>query len=102
VRWDGKIAPCLGLLHAHRTYLNGVERAVSEYLVGDIRSDGLFRAWSSGEYARFREKVRSFEFAPCHLCGGCGLLEKNEEDCYGNTFPACGACLWAQGVIQCP
>jgi hypothetical protein len=30
------------------------------------------------------------------------LLESNEEDCYGNTFPVCGGCLWAQGVIQCP
>jgi hypothetical protein len=28
--------------------------------------------------------------------------ERYEEDCYGNTFPACGGCLWAQGVIQCP
>jgi hypothetical protein len=20
----------------------------------------------------------------------------------GNTYPACGGCLWTQGVIQCP
>ncbi len=26
----------------------------------------------------------------------------NEEDCFGNTFPTCGGCLWAQGVIRCP
>ncbi|HBH13749.1 MAG TPA: hypothetical protein DDX29_11650 [Clostridiales bacterium] len=26
----------------------------------------------------------------------------NEKDCLKNEFPACGGCLWAQGVIQCP
>jgi AbrB family looped-hinge helix DNA binding protein len=102
VRWDGKIAPCAGLLHAYRTYLFGQERTVSAYAVGDLRTGGIHDAWHSGEYARFRQKIRDFNFAPCHLCGGCALLEKNEEDCYGNTFPACGGCLWAQGVIQCP
>lgn len=33
---------------------------------------------------------------------GCEMSEANEEDCLGNTFPACGGCLWAQGIIQCP
>ncbi len=102
VRWDGKVAPCAGLLHTHRTYLYGLERTVSAHLVGDVRSGDLYEAWNSGEYARFREKVRDFDFSPCHVCGGCTMLEKNEEDCYGNTFPVCGGCLWAQGIIQCP
>jgi len=31
VRWDGKVSPCMGLLHTHKTYLNGLERAVSAY-----------------------------------------------------------------------
>ncbi|OGN93594.1 MAG: hypothetical protein A2Y88_12875 [Chloroflexi bacterium RBG_13_48_10] len=26
----------------------------------------------------------------------------NLEDCFGNSAPACGGCLWAQGLIQCP
>ena len=30
------------------------------------------------------------------------ILDGNEEDCLGNVFPACGSCLWAQGLIQCP
>jgi hypothetical protein len=33
---------------------------------------------------------------------GCNLSETNEEACFGNPFPTCGGCLWAQGVIQCP
>jgi hypothetical protein len=102
VRWDGKVSPCMGLLHSHKAYLNGLDRAVSPYILGDIGSGDLYEIWNSDEYIRFREKVRGFLFSPCHLCGGCSFLEKNEEDCCGNTFPVCGGCLWAQGIIQCP
>jgi MoaA/NifB/PqqE/SkfB family radical SAM enzyme len=102
VRWDGKVAPCAGLLHTHRTYLYGLERTISASILGNVGSGDLFDIWNSPEYARFREKVRDFGFSPCHVCGGCTMLEKNEEDCYGNTYPVCGGCLWAQGVIQCP
>jgi MoaA/NifB/PqqE/SkfB family radical SAM enzyme len=102
VRWDGKVSPCMGLLHSHRTFLYGLERNVRAYAFGDIRTGGLFEIWNSREYTDFREKVRAFDYSPCHVCGGCSLLQKNEEDCYGNTFPACGGCLWAEGIIQCP
>jgi MoaA/NifB/PqqE/SkfB family radical SAM enzyme len=102
VRWDGKVTPCAGLLHTHRTYLYGLERTISAYIVGDVGKDDLLTIWNAPAYARFREKVRDFDFSPCHVCGGCTMLEKNEEDCYGNSYPVCGGCLWAQGVIQCP
>jgi MoaA/NifB/PqqE/SkfB family radical SAM enzyme len=102
VRWDGKVAPCMGLLHSHRTYLYGLERRVRSHAFGDVREGDLFEIWNSKAYADFREKVKAFDYSPCHVCGGCSMLESNEEDCYGNTFPACGGCLWAQGVIQCP
>jgi MoaA/NifB/PqqE/SkfB family radical SAM enzyme len=102
IRWDGKVSPCAGLLHTHRTYLYGLERTVSAYALGDVGSGDLYGSWDSAEYTRFREKVCGFDFSPCHICGGCTMLEKNEEDCYGNTFPVCGGCLWAQGIIQCP
>lgn len=102
VRWDGKVSPCMGLLHAHRTFLYGLERRVRPRAFGDVRKDDLFEIWTSQAYADFREKVKAFDFSPCHVCGGCSMLESNDEDCYGNAFPACGGCLWAQGVIQCP
>jgi MoaA/NifB/PqqE/SkfB family radical SAM enzyme len=102
IRWDGRVSPCMGLLHPHKTYLYGNERKVRSYSLGDIRRSTLSKIWNSKEYKAFREKLRAFDFSPCHICGGCTLVEGNEEDCYGNTFPACGACLWAQGVIQCP
>ncbi len=102
VRWDGRVSPCMGLLHSHKTFLYGLERRVRAHDFGDIRTAGLAEIWNSRDYAAFRDKVEAFDFSPCHVCGGCSLLEKNEEDCYGNAFPACGGCLWAQGIIQCP
>jgi MoaA/NifB/PqqE/SkfB family radical SAM enzyme len=102
VRWDGRVNPCMGLLHSHRTFLYGLERRVRAHDFGDVHERDLFDIWNSEAYARFRDKVKAFDFSPCHVCGGCSLLETNDEDCYGNDFPACGGCLWAQGIIQCP
>jgi len=102
VRWDGAVAPCMGLLHGSKTLLYGYERTIKPYLLGDVRKASLGPIWNSKEYRSFREKVRDFDFSPCHLCGGCSFLDSNDEDCFGNAFPACGGCLWAQGVIQCP
>ena len=102
VRRDGRVAPCMGLLHSHRTFLYGLERKVRAHDFGDVRTGDLFEIWNSPAYTAFRDKVKAFDFSPCHVCGGCSLLEKNEEDCYGSDFPACGGCLWAQGIIQCP
>ncbi len=102
VRWDGKVSPCMALLHEHKTYLYGLERRIKPYFAGDLNQQSLAEIWNSKEYHDFREKVCEFDFSPCHICGGCSYLESNEEDCFGNTFPVCGGCLWAQGVIQCP
>lgn len=102
IRWDGKVSPCMGLLHDHTTYLNGNERKIEAYVLGDVGSGDIFDVWNSKEYKKFREKVDTFDFSPCHACGGCNHLEANREDCFGSSFPACGGCLWAQGVIQCP
>ena len=102
VRWDGQVAPCLGLLHGYTTYLYGYERNIKPHGFGNVGQRTLGCIWRSRNYRRFREKIRNFDFAPCHICGGCNLLESNDEDCLGNTFPSCGGCLWAQGLIQCP
>lgn len=103
VRWDGKVAPCMALLHSHELYFEGYKRSNQSHAFGDLPARGLKDIWESADYAAFREKVRAFDFSPCHVCGGCGLAEENKEDCAGNSFPAvCGGCLWAQGIIQCP
>jgi MoaA/NifB/PqqE/SkfB family radical SAM enzyme len=106
IRWDGMVCPCMGLLHSNTTYssmsTHFVKREVTPYTLGNIGSEDLKNIWHSEEYSHFREKVDAFGFSPCYTCASCDLAESNKEDCYGNTFPTCGGCLWAQGVIQCP
>ncbi len=102
ISWDGKVSPCLPLLHTHTDYLEERERSSRRYQVGSLIDSSLAELWNQPEYVALRERVMAFDFSPCHICGGCELSEKNEEDCFGNPFPTCGGCLWAQGLVQCP
>jgi len=103
IRWDGQAAPCMALLHSHSVHFHGAERRNKSHAFGNIAERGLREIWNSKDYSLFREKVAEFNFAPCHVCGGCGLSADNSGDCGGNVFPGtCGGCLWAQGIIQCP
>ncbi len=86
----------------HKTFLSRYERSLRRYEVGNVTSQDLHDLWNLPEYLSFRERVRKFDFSPCTFYGGCDLLERNEQDCFGNPFPTCGGCLWAQGVIRCP
>jgi MoaA/NifB/PqqE/SkfB family radical SAM enzyme len=101
-RWDGSFSPCLPLLHSHTSYINNWERHSRHWSIGNVTEKTLSELWHTPEHLAFRERVQRFDFSPCSECGGCELLDKNEEDCFGNKFPTCGACLWAQGVVQCP
>jgi MoaA/NifB/PqqE/SkfB family radical SAM enzyme len=102
IRWDGKLVPCLPLLHSHESYLTGSLRQAHSYEVGNIHDTSLLELWETAEYGRFRERVRYFDFSPCVSCVNCEFAEENVEDCLGSPFPTCGGCLWGQGLIQCP
>jgi len=102
IGWDGSIAPCLPLLHGHTHYFKAWQHEVKQHILGNINNCDLIDLWLDPEYVHYRERVHSFAFAPCTACGGCEMLDANEEDCLGNAFPSCGCCLWAQGLIQCP
>jgi MoaA/NifB/PqqE/SkfB family radical SAM enzyme len=102
IGWDGSASPCLPLLHNHISYLHGKPRRSRRHIIGNIKEQSMIALWQDPDYVAYRKRVQSFAFAPCTSCGGCDLSEANEEDCFGITFPACGGCLWAQGVIQCP
>ena len=105
ISWNGGLSPCLPLLHNFTSYLGYLqyeERVSRRWAIGNLKEQSLFELWNKPEHIAFRERVQSFEFAPCTTCGACDMIQKNEEDCFGNTFPTCGGCLWAQGVIQCP
>lgn len=102
VRWDGAFSPCLPLLHDHLSYLDDRERRSRAYIVGNLAEQALPDLWGAADHIAFRRRVRAFDFSPCTFCGGCDYSLANEEDCFGNTFPTCGGCLWAQGIIRCP
>ena len=99
---DGSVSPCLPLMHSHAYYYQGQRREIREYRLGNLTEKPLEQLWNSDEYRGFRRRVRQFEFSPCIDCGGCDLWESNQEDCLGNEFPCCGACMWAAGLVQCP
>ena len=101
IGWDGSLSPCLPLLHNHVSYLYDRERTSRRWAIGNVTETDLFELWNAPEHIAFRERVQAFDFPPCTQCF-CDFSEKNEEDCFRNTFPTCGGCLWAQGVIQCP
>lgn len=103
VGWDGSLSPCLPLLHSHVSFpLVDRERFSRRWTIGSVMEHSLAELWHAPEHVAFRERVQAFDFSPCTRCGGCEMMEKNEEDCFGNAFPTCGGCLWAQGVVQCP
>jgi MoaA/NifB/PqqE/SkfB family radical SAM enzyme len=102
IAWNGEVSPCLALMHSYDTFLNGQPRKVRRCVYGNLQNQSLWSIWEAKEYVSFRKRVQEFDFPPCTWCGGCNWLEANEEDCFANTFPTCGGCLWAQGVIQCP
>jgi len=102
IAWNGNVSPCLPLMHTHTHYIKGHWRMARAHIVGNVNRRSLIDLWNDPEYVRYRDHVQGFKFSPCTFCGGCEMLDGNEDDCEGNTHPACGGCLWAQGLVQCP
>ena len=102
ISWDGNFSPCLALLHTNTSYVMGYSHSTRSWKIGNVREHSLKELWYNNDHLAFREKVKKFEFPPCSICGTCDFFENNEEDCWGNNFPSCGGCLWAQGLIRCP
>jgi MoaA/NifB/PqqE/SkfB family radical SAM enzyme len=102
IGWQGNVSPCLSLLHDDVSFLDDRPRRALRYSAGNVSERSMHDIWMDPAYIAFRRRVQEFEFSPCTYCGGCDLSESNREDCFGNEFPTCGGCLWAQGVIQCP
>ena len=102
IAWNGEAAPCWPLMHTHDTFLHNKPHRNHKHIIGNVRERSLSDLWLDPAYVAYRERLHNFAFAPCTFCGGCELSESNQEDCFSNPSPACGVCLWAQGVIQCP
>lgn len=102
IKSNGDVCPCMQLLHSSYTYLFEEKRKVMSYSFGNISENSLKNIWESDLYVDFRKKVIDFEFPDCTLCDGCDDRLENKKDCMFNSFPTCGACLWAQGAARCP
>jgi len=102
VRSDGEVCPCMALLHNGHTWLSNVRRRIEHCSFGNVGSERLDNIWNSTEYKAFRRKFDEFDFSPCLYCGHCERFSDNQTDCYGNSHPTCGGCLWAEGVLSCP
>lgn len=101
ISWDGGVSPCVALMHAYRCYVLDREKTIHRYTLGNIDERNILDIWHAPEFEAFRNRLLAFDFPPCIHCGGCDYIESNEGDCFGNPFPVCGDCLWAQNVIVC-
>ncbi len=102
ITWSGDVTPCIALMHSYRCFILGREKHVKRHTIGNIAKEKLGDIWNKNDYCSFRDRVFNFDFSPCVQCSGCDLSETNEEDCFGNTHPVCGDCLWARSVLLCP
>jgi MoaA/NifB/PqqE/SkfB family radical SAM enzyme len=102
ISWDGNFSPCLALLHSNTGYVMGYTHSTKCWKIGNVQENSLKELWNNSTHLDFRERVKKFDFPPCSVCRTCDFFENNEEDCWGNIFPVCGGCLWAQGLIRCP
>ncbi|MCR4395057.1 MAG: SPASM domain-containing protein, partial [Dehalococcoidales bacterium] len=93
VSWDGYISPCLPLMHDYIHYLDKWERFSKSWKIGNVAKRSIRELWYEPDYIEFRKRVQRFEFSPCTLCGGCELLNSNEEDASATNFlPVVGVC----------
>ena len=102
ISWDGNISPCIPLMREHTSYRDDRRRVSKKHIIGNIQKNTLKELWEQDNYLSLRERLQKFDFPPCTNCGGCKMSQTNEEDCFGNEFPTCGGCVWAQGLVRCP
>jgi len=102
IKWNGDVSACMQLLHSSYSYLFEEKREIRSKSFGNVNENKLTDIWVSDEYSQFRKIVKEFEFPDCTICNGCDDRLSNYTDCMYNTFPTCGACLWAQGIGRCP
>lgn len=104
IGWDGGVSPCYALSHTYTYFaVDGRQKQVSRYLLGNVNQASPADMWMSEDYVRFRSEVRAFHFPSCPDCDlreTCDLRERN-EGCWGWN-PSCADCLWAQDIVRCP
>ena len=86
VGWDGAVSPCYALSHTYTYFaVDGVQKRVERYVLGNVNAQSLADIWTSEEYTRYRAAVRGFRFPSCPDCevrDGCDLRQRN-LGCWG-------------------
>jgi tungsten cofactor oxidoreducase radical SAM maturase len=104
VGWDGGVSPCYALSHNYRYFaIDGREKQVNRYILGNVNEQTLAETWMSEDYVRFRNEVKGYHFPSCPNCDlreTCDLRGQN-KGCWGWN-PSCADCLWAQDIVRCP
>jgi MoaA/NifB/PqqE/SkfB family radical SAM enzyme len=103
VGWDGGVTPCYALAHNYSYYaIDGQQKQVSRYLLGNVNQHSLAEIWMTEEYMGFRRgEGLSLPSCPdCDLRETCDLRQQN-KGCWGWN-PSCADCLWAQDIVRCP
>jgi Fe-coproporphyrin III synthase len=104
IGWDGGISPCYALSHNYKYFaIDGIEKQVSRYVLGNVNQQALADIWMSEAYVRFRSQVKNYNFPSCPNCDlreTCDLRGQN-KGCWGWN-PSCADCLWAQDIVRCP
>ncbi len=104
IGWDGGVSPCYALLHNYKYFaIDGMEKQVSRYVLGNVNQQALADIWMSEDYVRFRSQVKNYNFPSCPNCDlreTCDLRGQN-KGCWGWN-PSCADCLWAQDIVRCP
>lgn len=102
LRWDGELSPCLPLLYDHTVHIGSWTHHQESFSVGNIQGQSIREIWPGPGYSALRARLLARDYSPCLHCRDCWLSDSNLNDCMGDEHPACGGCLWAEGLIGCP
>ncbi|MET1123680.1 MAG: radical SAM protein [Archaeoglobaceae archaeon] len=101
VRADGVVSSCMTFAYRHREFVNGHEKVVDSFVVGDLRSEDVDDAIERiQDFERMRENMENFPWcADCPYVRGCWYAGRS-ADCYANE-PSCSECLYSSGIARC-
>lgn len=102
IRCDGLVSPCIYYSRSWKTVIDGIERDIREYIVGDTMKDNLIEIWRRNYKLLFNLDFKNIPSClDCELRSVCYHTMSNEYDCLGNT-PSCAHCPYLHLLSYCP
>ncbi len=88
-------------MHTHTSFIEEIECTTTP-VCRNINRMSLSQLWNRETYVNFRKKLFAFDFRLQHLHDSLPYAQGQPHRLLGQPHPACGSCLWAKGLIQCP